>query len=111
MGRVVLGMEHVDSLYGGYGDGPPAGRGPDQDRIAAEGNRYLAAAFPRLDVIDSARVIRTVLAAPGETAVRPDSTKAADAKPAAKPAAKSAKKKAARTARTSRGATGTTAAP
>lgn len=112
LGRVVLGMEHVDSLYGGYGEGAPAGRGPDQDRIAAEGNRYLAASFPKLDVIDSARVVRAVLAAPGETAAKPDAaqadtTKAAGKKPAAKPAAKSAKKK--RTARTSRGATRTAA--
>ena len=61
-------MEHVDSLYGGYGEGAPAGRGPDQDRIAAEGNRYLEARFPRLDAVDSARVVRAVMAAPGEAA-------------------------------------------
>ncbi len=103
LGRVVLGMETVDSLYAGYGEGAPAGRGPDQDRIAAEGNTYLAAAFPKLDVIDSARVVRAVMAAPGETAANPDSAKAADTKPAAKPRAKSAKKKK-KPARTSRGA-------
>ncbi|GJG85702.1 hypothetical protein tb265_08830 [Gemmatimonadetes bacterium T265] len=96
LGRVVLGMDNVDSLYAGYGEGAPAGRGPDQDRIAAEGNRYLAAAFPKLDAIDSARVVRAVMAAPGEaTAAKPDSA-AVDKKPAAKSAAK---KKPARTSR------------
>ena len=95
VGRVVLGMENVDSLYGGYGEGAPAGRGPDQDRIAAEGNRYLAANFPKLDVIDSARVVRAVLTAAGETtpAARLADERAADStggdstatKPAAKP--------------------------
>jgi len=95
LGRVVLGMEAVDSLYGGYGEGAPAGRGPDQDRIAAEGNKYLAAAFPKLDVIDSARVVRAVMAAPGEAAEKPADAKAVGTKPAAK----SAKKKPARTRR------------
>ncbi len=95
LGRVVLGMEHVDSLYGGYGEGAPAGRGPDQDRIAAEGNRYLEARFPKLDVVDSARVVRAVMAAPGEAAA----ADSAPAKPAAKPAAKGAKKKPARAGR------------
>lgn len=92
LGRVVLGMENVDSLYAGYGEGAPGGRGPDQDRIAAEGNRYLAAEFPKLDVIDSARVVRAVMAAPGE-ASESDSAKVSEARPAARPAAKPAAKK------------------
>jgi peptidyl-prolyl cis-trans isomerase A (cyclophilin A) len=58
LGRVVEGMEVVDSLYSGYGEGPPAGRGPDQDRIAAEGNAYLRRDFPRLDYIRAATVVR-----------------------------------------------------
>ncbi len=98
LGKVVLGMEAVDSLYGGYGEGAPAGHGPDQDRIAAEGERYLAAHFPKLDVIDSARVIRAVMMPIEE---KPEQ-KAADAKPAdktpAKPAAKPAAKPGRRTA-------------
>lgn len=54
VGRVVEGMEVVDSLYGGYGEGAPAGKGPDQDRIAAEGNRYLEREFPKLDYVRAA---------------------------------------------------------
>jgi peptidyl-prolyl cis-trans isomerase A (cyclophilin A) len=58
VGQVLEGMAVVDSLYSGYGEGAPRGRGPDQARIAAEGNAYLARAFPRLDAIDSARIVR-----------------------------------------------------
>src|SRR5690606_7073477 len=37
IGAVVEGMEVVDQLYGGYGDGPPMGSGPNQSRITNEG--------------------------------------------------------------------------
>lgn len=57
IGRVVQGMEVVDSLFAGYGEGPPRGRGPDQGRIVAEGNEYLKREFPRLDYITSARIV------------------------------------------------------
>ncbi len=56
VGQVVAGMAVVDSLYGGYGEGAPRGQGPDQGRITREGNRYLAAEFPRLDSIVTLRV-------------------------------------------------------
>jgi peptidyl-prolyl cis-trans isomerase A (cyclophilin A) len=55
-GRVIRGMEVVDSLYAGYGEGPPGGAGPDQTRIQQEGAAYLQREFPRLDVIQRARV-------------------------------------------------------
>jgi peptidyl-prolyl cis-trans isomerase A (cyclophilin A) len=58
IGRVIEGMPVVDSLYEGYGEGPPGGFGPDQGRIIAQGNRYLTTFFPRLDSIVSARVVR-----------------------------------------------------
>src|SRR6202035_33246 len=45
-GQVVSGMKTVDSLYSGYGEGAPGGRGPDQGKVQAEGNAYLASAFP-----------------------------------------------------------------
>jgi peptidyl-prolyl cis-trans isomerase A (cyclophilin A) len=48
----------VDSLYAGYGEGPPRGSGPSQDSIRAQGNAYLRRVFPRLDVIRTARVVR-----------------------------------------------------
>jgi peptidyl-prolyl cis-trans isomerase A (cyclophilin A) len=51
IGRVVEGMGVVDTLYSGYGEGAPRGRGPDQARIAREGNAYLKSAFPKLDYI------------------------------------------------------------
>jgi peptidyl-prolyl cis-trans isomerase A (cyclophilin A) len=56
-GRVVEGMSAVDSLYSGYGEGPPRGAGPDQARARAEGNAYFRRDFPRLDHIEKATII------------------------------------------------------
>jgi peptidyl-prolyl cis-trans isomerase A (cyclophilin A) len=56
-GEVVEGMNVVDRLYDGYGEGAPSGRGPDQTRIQAEGNAYLEKDFPRLDSIKSATIV------------------------------------------------------
>lgn len=58
IGRVVSGMEAVDSLYSGYGEGAPMGAGPDQARIANQGNAYLDRDFPLLDAVRRARVTR-----------------------------------------------------
>ncbi len=55
-GKVVSGMEVVDSLFKGYGDAPPSGVGPEQGRIKDEGNEYLDRYFPRLDSIKTARI-------------------------------------------------------
>lgn len=57
-GRVIEGMEVVDALYSGYGEGAPRGRGPSQERIGAEGNAYLIAEFPELDYVKSARIVK-----------------------------------------------------
>ncbi len=65
-GRVIQGMEVVDSLYAGYGDGPPSGFGPDQTQIKARGNAYLEREFPRLDFVRTARLV-------GDTAAPADS--------------------------------------
>lgn len=54
--QVIQGMNVVDSLYAGYGEGPPKGTGPSQDSIEKAGNAYLTRKFPRLDRILSARV-------------------------------------------------------
>jgi peptidyl-prolyl cis-trans isomerase A (cyclophilin A) len=51
-------MAVVDSLFGGYGEGPPRGRGPNQGRILAEGNEYLKRDFPLLDYIREARIVK-----------------------------------------------------
>ena len=56
-GRVIDGMAVADSLFS-YGEGPPRGKGPDQDRITAEGNAYLARDYPKMDYVISARVIK-----------------------------------------------------
>lgn len=55
-GRVVSGMEVVDSLYGGYGEGAPNGNGPDQGRLQQQGNAYLEKDFPKLDFIKTATI-------------------------------------------------------
>ncbi|MCD4750509.1 MAG: peptidylprolyl isomerase [Thermoanaerobaculales bacterium] len=57
-GKVVKGMEAVDALYSGYGEGAPQGKGPSQARIASEGNAYLEADFPKLDSIIVTDLIR-----------------------------------------------------
>jgi peptidyl-prolyl cis-trans isomerase A (cyclophilin A) len=57
IGEVVDGMAVVDSLYSGYGEGAPQGAGPDQGRIATEGNAYLTQNFPKLDFIRKARIV------------------------------------------------------
>jgi peptidyl-prolyl cis-trans isomerase A (cyclophilin A) len=60
IGKVVAGMDVVDKLYMGYGEGAPSGNGPMQGRIEAEGNAYLNRYFPKLDSIVTARVVRSV---------------------------------------------------
>ena len=62
-GKVIEGMDVVDKIYSGYGDGPPYGHGPDQGRIQMEGNAYLKKDFPNLDYIKSATIVSTELPA------------------------------------------------
>jgi peptidyl-prolyl cis-trans isomerase A (cyclophilin A) len=38
IGKVTSGMNVVDKLYAGYGEGAPRGAGPDQQRMQMEGN-------------------------------------------------------------------------
>jgi peptidyl-prolyl cis-trans isomerase A (cyclophilin A) len=57
IGRVVEGMEVVDRLYAGYGEGGPQGKGPNQGRIQTEGSAYLTKDFPQLDCITRAAII------------------------------------------------------
>ncbi|MCL4783758.1 MAG: peptidylprolyl isomerase [Bryobacterales bacterium] len=51
IGKVVRGMDSVDSIDSRYGEAP------QQPRIEGEGEAYLAREFPNLDKILSARVI------------------------------------------------------
>lgn len=57
LGEVAEGMDVVDQLYSGYGEGAPRGSGPEQDRIQKEGKAYLDRDFPKLDSIKSAVVL------------------------------------------------------
>jgi peptidyl-prolyl cis-trans isomerase A (cyclophilin A) len=50
-GRVVEGMDHVDSLYDGYGESP------NQGEITRSGNQYLAEKFPQVDYIIKATIV------------------------------------------------------
>ncbi len=56
-GRVVEGMAVVDKLYSAYGEGAPSGPGPAQGRAQAEGNAYFRSEFPKLDHIETARLV------------------------------------------------------
>ncbi len=55
-GHVVSGMNVVDALYSGYGEGAPQGQGPEQDRVQKEGNAYLMRNFPKLDYVKKATI-------------------------------------------------------
>ena len=56
IGRVVSGLNVVEKLYAGYGDVPPTGSGPDQNRLMLEGNAYLTKDFPKLDYVKTATI-------------------------------------------------------
>ncbi len=56
-GTVVSGMNVVDQIYGGYGEGAPTGKGPDTNRFDTEGNAYLKKDFPQLDFIKTATIV------------------------------------------------------
>jgi peptidyl-prolyl cis-trans isomerase A (cyclophilin A) len=55
-GQVVSGMDVVNALFSGYGEGAPAGQGPEQGRIQSEGNAYLTKDFAKLDYIKTATI-------------------------------------------------------
>lgn len=56
-GKIVKGMDVVEKLYSGYGEGAPDGNGPDQSRITNEGKAYLDKNFPKLDSIKTATIL------------------------------------------------------
>jgi len=56
--KVIEGMEVVNALYKGYGEGAPQGRGPAQQLVQSQGNTYLRAQFPKLDYIKRASVVK-----------------------------------------------------
>ena len=56
-GKVVEGMDVVNNLYKGYGEGAPRGRGPSQGAIQKLGNAYLKDKFPKLDYVKKASIL------------------------------------------------------
>ena len=67
--EVSDGMEVVDKLYSGYGEGAPDGHGPSQELIGTRGRAYLEKNFPKLDSIQSATLVPAAVpaAAPAAT--------------------------------------------
>ena len=61
IGRIVQGVEVLDSLYWQYTGtrGAQTFPGPSQDSIRRQGNAYLRRAFPNLDYIIRAKVVRS----------------------------------------------------
>jgi peptidyl-prolyl cis-trans isomerase A (cyclophilin A) len=59
--RVSAGLDVVHRFYSGYGDCRPRGHGPDQLRVMAEGQQYLADEFPLLDYVIDAAVVEPVV--------------------------------------------------
>jgi peptidyl-prolyl cis-trans isomerase A (cyclophilin A) len=57
-GKVISGMDVVDALYSGYGEGAPRGSGPDQQRVQSQGNAYLKQDFGKLDYIKKATIAK-----------------------------------------------------
>ncbi len=73
-GEVVEGMSIVEQLHSGYGEGPPQGRGPQQDLIEARGKPYLDKEFPLLDSTKTAALVVPAAAKPA-SASRPPQKK------------------------------------
>lgn len=57
-GRVIRGMDAVDSFNGEHGEGPGGIRAGQQDAFFEGGNAWLDARFPRLDYVRRATVMR-----------------------------------------------------
>ena len=56
-GQVTEGMDVVNQLYTGYGEGAPGGHGPSQDDVANKGRAFLDKNFPLLDSIKTATIV------------------------------------------------------
>ena len=59
--RVLSGMNIVDKIYSGYGEGGRGdgrdGKGPSQGRLSQQGNKYLNELFPKLSFIECATLV------------------------------------------------------
>ena len=57
IGKIVEGMDVVDRIYSGYGEGAPRGEGPSQGRVQSHGTLYLRKEFPKLDYVKKATLL------------------------------------------------------
>jgi peptidyl-prolyl cis-trans isomerase A (cyclophilin A) len=57
-GTVTEGMDVVDEIHTGYGEGAPRGMGPNQGTLERQGNAYLKRSFPKLDYVESAKIVK-----------------------------------------------------
>mmetsp|Transcript_31740 Transcript_31740/g.62378 ORF Transcript_31740/g.62378 Transcript_31740/m.62378 type:complete len:209 (+) Transcript_31740:54-680(+) len=53
-------MGVLDDIYTGYGDMPPWGQGPSPSEIKQQGNSYIRESFPKVDFINTCRVVGAV---------------------------------------------------
>jgi peptidyl-prolyl cis-trans isomerase A (cyclophilin A) len=67
-GQVTEGMNVVEMMYEGYGEGAPQGAGPDQDQIEKQGKPYLDKGWPKLDYIKTTTLLTTAPAAASKAA-------------------------------------------
>lgn len=58
-GKIIFGMERVQKINFEYGDSPPWGKGPDQQKIWTGGYKYLEDNFPNLSYIQSCGRLET----------------------------------------------------
>jgi peptidyl-prolyl cis-trans isomerase A (cyclophilin A) len=57
-GKVVSGFEVLDKWYKGYGDISPFNKkGPDQQQLFRQGNKYIHEHFPKIDFVNECRVL------------------------------------------------------
>ena len=66
--EVVEGQATLDGLYKEYGDIPPFGKGPDQQKLLNRGNEYIRDNFPKIDFLESCKVVHEE---PSNVFVRP----------------------------------------
>ena len=79
-GQVTQGMDVVDALYSGYGEGAPDGKGPVQDIIEKLGKSYLDKDFSQLDSIKTTTLILPEGGTPAKAASSPKKSPAPAAK-------------------------------
>jgi peptidyl-prolyl cis-trans isomerase A (cyclophilin A) len=70
-GQVTEGMDVVEALYAGYGEGGPDGQGPEQDKIERLGKPYLDKGFDKLDSIKTTTLILPPGATPAKSPTAP----------------------------------------